>query len=99
MNRQTWYVDGVTGHSMAGHAELQTAYDVVSLDGNPFAQLTVHESGVLAATASANGLTWNFTFSVLDPMLRWQHNAPSTVFRVVPGTPIGAHNSGVMFLH
>ncbi len=63
MNRQTWYVDGVTGHLMACDMRtLQTAYDVVSLDGNPFAQLTVHESGVLAATASANGLTSNVYF-------------------------------------
>ncbi len=62
-NRQTWYVDGVTGHLMACDMRtLRTAYDILSLDGNPFTQLTVHQSGVLAATESADGLTSNVYF-------------------------------------
>jgi hypothetical protein len=62
-NRQTWYVDGVTGHLIAcDMGTLQVVYDIPSLDGNPFTQLNEHRSGVLAATESADGLTSNVYF-------------------------------------
>jgi hypothetical protein len=74
-------MDGVTGHLVAcDMGSLQLAYDVASLDGNPFTQLNVHRTGVLAATESTGGLTANvyflpFATHLLEPTAQYpQYN-------------------------